>query len=67
MEKYLVESLKTSSINIGIESKSEYQHKLLSNKEKKIVTDIRKELENCDEFIISVAFITEGGNSFILE
>ncbi|MCX3067208.1 DEAD/DEAH box helicase [Cetobacterium somerae] len=67
MEKYLVESLKTSSINLGIESKSEYQHKLLSNKEKKIVTDIRKELENCDEFIISVAFITEGGLSLILE
>ncbi|MGL5802366.1 MAG: DEAD/DEAH box helicase family protein, partial [Cetobacterium sp.] len=67
MEKYLVESLKTSSINLGIESKSEYQHKLLSNKEKKIVTDIRKDLENCDEFIISVAFITEGGLSLILE
>lgn len=67
MEKYLVESLKTSSINLGIESKSEYQHKLLSNKEKKIVTDIRKELESCDEFIISVAFITEGGISLILE
>lgn len=67
MEKYLVESLKTSSINFEIESKHEYQHKLLSNKNKKIVTDIRKELENCDEFIISAAFITEGGLSLILE
>lgn len=67
MEKILVESLKTSSIDLAIESKNEYQHKLLSNKEKKIITDIREELENCDEFIISVAFITEGGVSLILE
>lgn len=67
MEKYLIESLKTSSIDFELESKSEYQHKLLSNKNRKIVTDIRKEFENCEEFIISVAFITEGGLSLILD
>ena len=67
MERYILESLKTSTIDFTLESKSEYQHKLLSNREKKIITDIRKELESCDEFIISVAFITEGGVSLILE
>ena len=67
MKKYLIESLKTSSINFELKSKNEYQHQLLSNKEKKIVTDIRRELESCDEFIISVAFITEGGISLLLE
>ncbi|WP_432205098.1 DEAD/DEAH box helicase [Cetobacterium somerae] len=67
MEKYLIESLKTSSIDFSIESKGDYQHKLLSNKKNKIISDLRKEFESCDEFIISVAFITEGGLALILE
>lgn len=67
MEKSLIESLKTSSINLNIESSQNFQHKLLCNKEEKIIINLRKELENCDEFIISVAFITEGGLSLILE
>lgn len=67
MEKNLIESFKTSSINLNIESSQNFQHKLLCNKEEKIVINLRKELENCDEFIISVAFITEGGLSLILE
>ncbi|MDU1910075.1 DEAD/DEAH box helicase [Fusobacterium sp.] len=67
MEKSLIESFKTSSINLNIESSQNFQHKLLCNKEEKIVINLRKELENCDEFIISVAFITEGGLSLILE
>lgn len=67
MEKSLIESFKTSSINLNIESSQNFQHKLLCNKAEKIVINLRKELENCDEFIISVAFITEGGLSLILE
>jgi len=67
VEKNLIESFKTSSINLNIESSQNFQHKLLCNKEEKIVINLRKELENCDEFIISVAFITEGGLSLILE
>ena len=67
MEKSLIESLKTSSINLNIESSQNFQHKLLCNKEEKIIINLRKELENCDEFIISVAFVTEGGLSLILE
>ncbi|MGL4867618.1 MAG: phospholipase D-like domain-containing protein, partial [Cetobacterium sp.] len=65
MEKYIIESLKTSVLDSSIESKLDFQYKLLSNKNNKIITDIRKELEECEEFIISVAFITEGGISLI--
>ncbi|MGL5053576.1 MAG: DEAD/DEAH box helicase [Cetobacterium sp.] len=63
----ILESLKTSVLDSTIESKLDFQYKLLSNKENKIIIDIRKELEECDEFIISVAFITEGGLALILE
>ena len=67
MENILLESIKTSLIDKEIKSGGNYQHKLLCNKDEKIIMDLRKELENCDEFIISVAFITEGGLSLILE
>ena len=67
MENILLESIKTSLIDENIESGENYQHRLLCNKDEKIIIDLRKELESCDEFIISVAFITEGGLSLILE
>ena len=67
MENYLLNSFKTSLLNENIESNINYQHKLLSNKNEKIISTLRKELEECDEFIISVAFITQGGITLILE
>lgn len=67
METLLTDSIKTSLIDSGFESNFAYQHRLLSNGEEKIISVIRKELENCDEFIISAAFITEGGIALILE
>ncbi len=67
METLLTESIKTSLINKELESSPAYQHRLLSNNKEKIISVIRKELEECDEFIISVAFITEGGVALILE
>lgn len=67
MEINLIESFKTSSINLNIESSKNFQHRLLCNKDEKIITTLRKELKSCDEFIISVAFITEGGLALILE
>lgn len=67
METLLTDSIKTSLIDSGFESNFAYQHRLLSNGEEKIISVIRKELENCDEFIISAAFITEGGVALILE
>lgn len=67
MENYLLNSFKTSLLNENIESNLNYQHKLLSNKNEKIISALRRELEECDEFIISVAFITESGVTMILE
>lgn len=67
MENILINSIKTSLIDSGVSSESLYQHKLISNSEEKIIIKIREELEKCDEFIISVAFITESGITMILE
>lgn len=67
MEKDLINSLRTSIINSNIESNENYQYKLISNNEEKIVSILRKHFETCDEFIISVAFITTGGLSLFLE
>lgn len=67
MENILMDSMRTSLIDSNIESVLSYQHKLISNREEKIVSLIRRELENCDEFIISVAFVTLGGVTMILE
>lgn len=67
MHKEIIESLKTSSLDFSNESKLDFQNRLLSNRDRKIIVDIRRELEECDEFIISVAFLTEAGVTLILE
>ena len=67
MENILLEALKTSSIDFNIDSDEKYQYELIANGEEKIVTRLRKYFEDCDEFIISVAFITMGGISLFLE
>ena len=67
MRNILIDSIKTSLIDRNMESILSYQHKLISNREEKIISLIRRELESCDEFIISVAFITLGGVTMILE
>ena len=67
MRDILIDSIKTSLIDRNMESILSYQHKLISNREEKIISLIRRELESCDEFIISVAFVTLGGVTMILE
>ncbi|AXA32916.1 DUF3427 domain-containing protein [Francisella adeliensis] len=44
-----------------------YNKFLINSKNKKIVTEINSQLDGCDEFIISVAFITLSGVVCILE
>lgn len=47
---------------------SQHSNKLLTNsKSSKVITAITNQLENCDEFIISVAFVTYSGVVCILE
>lgn len=60
-------SIETSVFDSEIESDINYQHSLISNDEEKIITVLRKYLDNCDEFIFSVAFITLGGLTLFLE
>lgn len=66
-ENILIDGLKTSLIDASIDSPLSYQHKLISNHDEKIISLLRKELSSCDEFVISVAFITLGGVTMILE
>ncbi len=63
----ILESIRTSLIDKDIDSGREYRHTLLSNGKEKIISKLREEFENCDEFVISVAFITEGGVTLLLE
>lgn len=67
MKEDLLKSVKKSLIDNNLDASELYEHKLLSNKKEKIIGNIRRNLENCEEFIISVAFITEGGLLLLLE
>lgn len=62
----LIDEFKTSLIDSRVQSNSLYHHRLLSNKKEKIISTLRNEFENCDEFIVSVAFITESGLALLL-
>lgn len=60
----LGESLKTGFIDKSYLSSKDYLPQLLvnnKNEQKKILTTILKELNNCDEFWFSVAFVTTSG------
>ncbi len=63
----LLKALNTSLVNGSVESDLGLQHKLLVNRPKhKVLTAIINELDTCDEFLISVAFITKSGVSLLL-
>ena len=65
----LSDSIQTGFINQLIQSNKEYRPELLTNdpvQNKKVLTSIIKELEQCDEFWFSVAFITTGGIATII-
>lgn len=63
----LQKAINTSLINGSLESNLGLQHKLLVNRPKhKVLTAIINELEECEEFLISVAFITKSGVSLLL-
>ena len=60
----LSESLQTGFINQIIQSDKAYRPELLTNdykQGKKVLTTIIRELETCEEFWFSVAFVTTGG------
>lgn len=58
------ESILTGFIDKSLDSDALYQPELLVNRKiprKKVLSTIIKELENCEEFYISVAFVTTSG------
>jgi superfamily II DNA or RNA helicase len=66
----LEESLWTGFIDKGIPSYLDFQPQLLindKNESKKVLSTIIKELESCEEFWFSVAFITTSGVAALIE
>ena len=64
----IIKGAETAFINQKVSSSSSFRPKLLyNNKESKVINSIRDELQDCDEFIISSAFITLGGITPLLE
>jgi superfamily II DNA or RNA helicase/HKD family nuclease len=62
-------SLQTGYVNKNILSNIAYQPELLVNQKnppKKVLTSLLDELENCNEFYISVAFLTTSGVATII-
>ena len=64
----IINGAKTAFIDEHISSSSDFRPKLLyNNKNNKVINSIKDELRDCDEFIISSAFITLGGITPLLE
>jgi len=65
----LIESLKTGFIDHQIKSNNQLIPQVLVNnyhEGKKVLTTIKKELLNCDEFWLSVAFVTTSGVAVLI-
>ena len=64
----IINGARTAFIDETLSSSNDFRPKLLyNNKNNKVVNSIRDELKNCDEFIISSAFITYSGIIQLLE
>ena len=64
----ILNGARTAFIDETLSSSSDFKPKLLyNNKNSKVINSIRDELKNCDEFIMSSAFITMGGITPLLE
>ena len=66
----LMEGFRTAAINMEYQSNPEYRPEFLSNNPrigKKIFVSIEQELMCCDQFKISVAFITKSGITPLLQ
>lgn len=66
----LLQGLSTAFINSSISSNLAYRPQFISNNHKegrKVLSSLEDELSSCDEFCISVAFITMGGLTPLLQ
>lgn len=70
LPKDILLSVETGLVNKNTESLEKYRPKMLTNnyiKGNKVLSDIVNELNECETFMISVAFITDGGLTVLLE
>ena len=68
INKIILKGAETAFINGNFESSSEYRPRLLVNGNgHKVLNSIKDELMNCEEFFISVAFITKSGLTPLLQ
>ena len=70
MNKNIIDSISTSLIDRNIESTEDLRTKLLINdykKGSKVLSSLVRELDSCETFMFSVAFITMSGITLILE
>lgn len=66
INEIILKGAETAFIDETYKSLSDYKPKLLvNNRGHKVINTIKDELNNCDEFYISVAFITKGGLSLL--
>ena len=68
--KQIQEGVHTAFIDGNMNSNLAYRPQFISNNYKtgqKVLSSIEEELKNCDEFFISVAFITKGGITPLLQ
>ena len=68
-DTHILNGVKTAFINEDYDSISEYKPKLIYNNNSghKVLNSIKDKLHQCDEFYISVAFITMGGLTPLLQ
>ena len=68
LKEIILNGAETAFINGEYESSSEYRPRLLvNNNGHKVLNSIKDELKDCEEFFISVAFITKGGLTPLLQ
>lgn len=63
-EDYLLQGLKSGYIDESVIASEEFKPQLITNnaeKREKVITSLKQEMETCDEFMFSVAFINSGG------
>ncbi|OWT33618.1 NgoFVII family restriction endonuclease [Methanobrevibacter sp. 87.7] len=64
----IIDGAKTAFIDENHQSYEEFKPELIVNKKgEKVLNSIKEELQKCDEFYISVAFITMGGLTPLLQ
>lgn len=69
IQKALSKSIQTGFIDQRIQSDKSYRPELLTNdykQGKKVLSTIKRELETCDEFWFSVAFVTTSGMATLM-